>query len=180
MKFKIKPISSLKQNCSHIQDDDVLCSDFERRTRLDRIQPECRLCKYNPKYHSFNVISETDNITYYHTYPSNGKDYTDIDNIISHIRIELSQLKRTQEWIWIIDCSGLRFKHLYSYKVGIEILDFISKYYTDNLCKIIILKPNTYFKLIYRIIKSFVSNKILSKILYDYKNSFNNLLLLCM
>jgi len=136
---------------------------------------ECPICKYELDGHSFDVINKTDYETYFYTCPIFGKDHTNVDQIIAHIHYELSQLQDCETWTLVIDCSGLHFKHMYNYDVAKEIIHYFNDH-IYNLNEIIIINQNWKFNLLYKIIQSYASDKLLSKIKYDRNNEFNNLI----
>ena len=136
---------------------------------------KCQMCEYNPSTHSFEMIQKSSNTLYYYTCPINGKDYKDTERIINHIRFEIMKLKENENWALIIDCSGLKFKHIYNYNLLIRIVKYLDTI-SENIGEIIILHCNYYFKILLKIMESSLSRSILSKITYDKNNQFSTLI----
>ena len=137
---------------------------------------ECPLCKYELYGHSFDVINVTEFTTYFYTCPIYGKDYKNIDHIISHIDAEIGKLEDYEQWSLIVDCSGLQMKHVYNYNVAQEIVKHINIYYLYNLSEVIIINRNWKFNLLYKWLKNYISKELLSKVKYDLNNEFDKLI----
>lgn len=122
----------------------------------------CGLCSLNPSSHSLTKLSEKDDTLYYYTCPSNAILYFDTTGIINHYNGVLSEIPKNKKWVWIFDSNGFNLKHFLQIDVAVELAKLISKNFSDNLKKIIIINSTIYISSIYNIIKPFLNKKILS------------------
>ena len=128
----------------------------------------CGLCSLDPTSHSLTNLLEKDNTIYYYTCPSKARLYFDTYSIISHYDGALSEIPKSKQWVWIFDGDGFSFKHFLQIDVAIELAKLITKKFSDNLKKIIIINPTFYISSVHNIIKPFLNKKILSIIEINY------------
>lgn len=129
----------------------------------------CPICFLEPLSHSLTKIVEKDNILYYYTCPAKAKLYFDANGIVNHYDGELSQIPKNKEWIWIFDGNEFNLNHFLQINVAIELAKLITKKFSDNLKKIIIINPTFYISSIYNIIKPFLNTKIISIVEINYE-----------
>lgn len=122
----------------------------------------CQDCKKDPKSHSLKNLGIHNGITYFYTCPAKAKKYNDADGIIIHYDGVLSQNKT--DWIWVFDGDGFTTKHLLEIDVGVKLSKLITKKYSHNLKKIIVINPSWNIKLVLELLYPFLNNYLKSKI----------------
>jgi hypothetical protein len=120
----------------------------------------CPLCKLNPDSHSLTKVFEKKGIIYYYTCPSQAILYYDVNGIVDHYNGVLSEIPENKEWVWIFDSLGFSLMHAMQTNVAIELAKLISKKFSKNLKKIIIINPTCYIKIIHKMIMPFLNNKV--------------------
>jgi hypothetical protein len=141
---------------------------------------ECPLCRLDEHNHSFKKISVRENIHIYYTCPSEAKLYNDKEGILKHYNGMLNELPKDNEWIWIFDSFDFGLKHCLEIDVGIGLAKLITKKFSKNLKKIIIINPSFYISVTYKTLSLFLSNSVknIIEFNYEYKSSkevLNNL-----
>lgn len=129
----------------------------------------CEICSLNPSAHSLNKIMEKDNILYYYTCPSKADLYFDRVGIINHYNGVLSEIPKDRHWVWVFDGIGFDLKHFLQIDLAIELTKLITKNFTHNLKKIIIINPTFYISSIYTLVRPFFNKKIINIIEFNYK-----------
>lgn len=127
----------------------------------------CPLCMIDPLNHSLIKITEIDNVIYFYTCPSKAKLYYDISSIISHYDGVLSEIPNDKQWTWIFDSYDFNFIHFVQIGVGIELVKLISKKFSHNIKKIIIINPTFYTSSTYNILYPLFDNKLRSIIEFN-------------
>jgi hypothetical protein len=128
----------------------------------------CPFCALDPLSHSLIEIIESNNTIYYYTCPSKAKLYFDVKSILHHYAGVLSQIPENKQWIWIFDSTDFDMKHFLQIDVGIELAKLISKKFSKNLQKIIIINPNIYISSVYKIVNPFLNEKLRSIVELNY------------
>ena len=128
----------------------------------------CGLCSLDPSSHSLTKLLDKDNTIYYYACPSKARLYFDTYGIITHYDGVLSEIPKNKQWVWIFDGDGFSFKHFLQIEVAIELAKLITKKFSDNLKKIIIINPTFYITSVYNIIKPFLNSKIISIVEINY------------
>jgi len=133
----------------------------------------CLFCALDPLSHSLIEITEYKNTLYYYTCPSKAKLYFDTKSIINHYDGVLSEIPENKQWVWIFDSTDFNMKHFLQIEVGIELAKLISRKFSRNLQKIIIINPNIYISSVYRLVYPFMNEKLRSiiEMNYEYKTS---------
>ena len=86
----------------------------------------------------------------------------------------LSEIPKNKKWIWIFDSKNFNFNHFSQVKVGIELAKLITNKFSHHLLKIIIINPTVYISLTYKILKPFLNNNTIEKIIFD-KDYYHNI-----
>lgn len=133
----------------------------------------CHFCALDPLSHSLTEITEYNDTIYYYTCPSKAKLYFDAKSILHHYNGVLSEIPENKQWVWIFDSNDFRMKHLLQIEVGIELAKLISRKFSNNLKKIIIINPNIYISSLYSLVYPFMNEKLRSiiEMNYEYKTS---------
>jgi len=129
----------------------------------------CPICTLWPSSHSLVKMSETDEIVYYYTCPSQAIMYSDVKGIINHYDGVLSEIPEKKEWIWIVDSEGFGVTHAMQTNVAIELAHLISNKFSKNLNKVIIINPTFYIRIIYNIVTPFFNQKLKDRIEINYE-----------
>jgi hypothetical protein len=137
----------------------------------------CPLCAVDPLSHSLNEVFVKDNLKYYYTCPSKAKLYYDSKSIINHYEGVLSEIPENISWIWIFDSIDFNINHFLQIDVCIQLAQLISRKFSNNLEKIIIINPSNYISITYEIIKPFLNKKVKSIIELNYNfKSFDEII----
>ena len=131
---------------------------------------QCEICIREPGSHSFKKLCILENITYFYTCPNDAKKYDDVSGILLHYENMISS-RETDNWTYILDCSGFRLKHMVTYQVGIALVGLLSKY-DSSLQKIYIINPNFYIYTMVSMIWPVLTRSMRERIVYDDKNAF--------
>lgn len=125
----------------------------------------CPICKIDPSSHSLKNLGTKNGITYFYTRPALASKYNDTTGILYHYNGVLSENKN--DWIWVFDCRGFTSKHLFEIGVAINLAKLINKYYSHNLCKILIINPTWHIKTLIEIVSPFLNKRLKSIIVID-------------
>lgn len=120
----------------------------------------CPICELVPSSHSLTKLSEKKGIIYYYTCPAQALLYYDVKGIINHYDGVLSEIPENKEWVWIFDSLDFSIIHAMQINVAIELSKLISKKFSRNLRKIIIINPTFYIELTHKMILPFLNNKL--------------------
>jgi hypothetical protein len=120
----------------------------------------CPLCKIQPLSHSLTKITEKNGIIYYYTCPSQAILYYDVESILNHYDGVLSEIPKDKKWIWIFDSLDFNLTHALQINVAIEITKLITKKFSTNLNKIIIINPTFYITMTYNVVMPFLNETI--------------------
>ena len=163
---KIYPLDEI-----HLQENYSVINDQE----IDE-NYECKVCKYNMYSHSFVNIKEINDTIYYHTIVSEIMQHrnNEIDEFLDHVCGVL--LKNQSKWIWIMDFSGFSSYNMIRNRILKRILDLIHDIYGKNMEQMIILYPSWHIKWGSVLLKKNIAKHIQDKIIFDYKNMFNNII----
>lgn len=118
----------------------------------------CAICENDPTSHSFKNIGIHNNTTHYYTCPAKASKYYDTDGIIGHYDGVLSE--NENNWTWIFDCEGFSTKHLLEINVGIQLAKLITKKFSHNLDRIVIINPTWHVKLVLYLVKPFLNDHV--------------------
>ena len=121
---------------------------------------KCPLCELMPSSHSLTKLVEKKGIIYYYTCPAQALLYYDVKGIINHYDGVLSEIPKNKEWVWIFDSLDFSIIHAMQINVAIELSKLISKKFSRNLRKIIIINPTFYIELTHKMILPFLNNKL--------------------
>ena len=133
------------------------------------MQYVCPVCKLIPSSHSLTKMLEKEDIIYYYTCPSKAILYYDVKGILNHYDGVLSEIPENKEWIWIFDSLGFGLTHAMQTNVAIEMTKLISKKFSKNLKKIIIINPTFYITMTHKMIMPFLNNTIRDIIEINYE-----------
>ena len=131
----------------------------------------CPLCKIEPSSHSLTKVLEKKGVIYYYTCPSKAILYYDVNGIINHYDGVLSEIPENKEWVWIFDSLDFSIIHAMQTKVAIELAKLISKKFSKNLKKIIIINPTFYITITHKMIMPFLNNKVRDIIEMNYETT---------
>lgn len=131
----------------------------------------CSLCSIDPLSHSLTKLKETDSKICFYTCPSEAKLYFDSESIIHHYNGVLSEIPNNKMWILILDGKNFDFSHFIQFTVGIQLAKLITRKFSENLLKIIVINPTIYINFTYDSVKMFLSNNVKDKIIFDYKSN---------
>ena len=133
----------------------------------------CPLCKIMPSSHSLTKVLEKKGIIYYYTCPSKAILYYDVKGIVNHYDGVLSEIPENKEWVWIFDSMDFSFIHATQTNVAIELAKLISKKFSKNLKKIIIINPTFYITITHKMLMPFLNTKVkeIIEMNYDLKNA---------
>jgi hypothetical protein len=120
----------------------------------------CPICELMPSSHSLTKLVEKKGIIYYYTCPAQALLYYDVKGIINHYDGVLSEIPKNKEWVWIFDSLDFSIIHAMQINVAIELSKLISKKFSRNLRKIIIINPTFYIELTHKMILPFLNNKL--------------------
>jgi hypothetical protein len=135
------------------------------------MQYTCPLCTLLPHSHSLTKVLEKKEIVYYYTCPAQAILYYDVTGIINHYDGVLSEIPENKEWIWIFDSSGFTFKHAMQTNVAIELAKLITKKFSNNLKKIIMINPTFYITITHKMLMPFLNEKVRNLIEINYENT---------
>ena len=131
----------------------------------------CPLCKLIPSSHSLTKVLEKKEIIYYYTCPSQAILYYDVKGIVNHYDGVLSEIPENKEWVWIFDSLGFSLTHAMQTNVAVELAQLITKKFSKNLKKIIIINPTFYITMTHKMIMPFLNNKIKDIIEINYEST---------
>jgi hypothetical protein len=135
------------------------------------IEEVCEKCYYDPRSHSFHLLTENDFEKYYYTCPAMAKHYDDAEGIIKHMYLELNNLNKP--WIWIFDCAGFGLKHLCATQVAHKIIEFLNKTNESfNLKHLIIVNQNFTSNIMINILWYLLDKRVINKFIFDKKKQF--------
>lgn len=134
----------------------------------------CIECFYTPNYHSFHLLSETDDHYYFYTCPSETKIYNDPDGLVKHIRLYIENINK--QWTWIFNAEDFGFKHAKCKTLHSEVMNLLSEYAPSLLKNIIIINQNLKFKAYLSTCWYYIPTHLRRKIIFDVKNNFSSLL----
>ena len=138
------------------------------------IAETCEKCFYDPRSHSFHLLTENEFEKYYYTCPASAKEYDDAEGIIKHMCLELKNLNK--HWIWIFDCAGFGLKHLYARQVGYKIVEFLNSTESFNLKNLIIINQNMTSKIMINTFWYLLDKNVTDKFIFDNKREFVKIL----
>ena len=121
---------------------------------------ECPICKIHPYSHSLVKLNESKNIIYFYTCPSQARRYNDVTGIIAHYDGVLNEIPEGKKWIWIFDSQRFGFMHSIQFTVARELAQLITKKFSNNLEKIIIINPTIYIRWTHQIVLPFLNETI--------------------
>jgi len=130
---------------------------------------QCPVCVLDNTSHSLTKLIEINNVLYFYTCPSKAKLYNDTIGIINHYNGVLSEIPPEKEWVWIFDSDSFELKHFLQIDVGIQLAKLITRKFSHNLNKIIIINPSFYISATYNIIQLFLNEKVRSIINFNYE-----------
>ena len=79
--------------------------------------------------------------------------------------------RETENWAYVLDCSGFGLKHMVTYQVGVALVELFSKY-EGFLQNIYIINPNVYIYTMVSMIWPLLNRSMRERIIYDDKNTF--------
>jgi hypothetical protein len=109
--------------------------------------------------YSFKIIGEHENVRVFYTCPAEAIKYDDTEGILSHYDTLLA-LQHPNPWIWIFSSQGFTMKHSLEIRTGIELTKLISEKYASSLQKLIVIHPTWYIRIMFNIIRPFMSEKL--------------------
>jgi len=121
----------------------------------------CPICRVEPTSHSFSKIREIDGAAVFYTAPAKATNL-ETEGIIKHYELVLENNK--QPWIWIFDYKDFPLSQALDMTTGIELAKLITKNYSSNLKRIVIINANIFIKSIIQIISFFLTNEVIEKI----------------
>lgn len=125
----------------------------------------CKICDEDPTSHSFEFIGETtDAKNIYYTCPSKATKYWDTKGILSHYE-ELLDANNNHHWIWVFDSQGFGLKHSMEFATALGLLKILKKH-NESLCEIRIINPTIYIKSFYGLLKPFINQDIIDRIIW--------------
>ena len=122
----------------------------------------CPICAVKPLSHSLTKVFENDDMVYYYTCPSQAILYDDVSGILNHYDGVLSEIPEHKEWVWIFDSVKFGIVHAVQTSVAIEIAKLITRKFSNNLKKIIIINPTFYITVIHDLLLPFLNKKVKS------------------
>lgn len=135
----------------------------------------CLKCKNEPGSHSFQKIKETsDGVAVFYTCPAQAKYYNDYDGIMSHYDGMLND-NGNKQWIWIFDSNGFTVEHSLNIKLAIDLAKLITKKYSHNLKKLIIVNPTWHINSILKIVLPFLDDKV-KNLIFKSNQTFHTIL----
>jgi len=133
----------------------------------------CKICEKCPTSHSLTKYSETPDLLVYYTCPAIATN-NETDGIIYHYNGMLSEING-KNWIWILDLKDFGMKQFLEIGNAIALVKLITKKYSNNLKKIIVVNQNSFTTIIYKIIKPFLTSEMQNIIYFsDKKESIIN------
>ena len=138
------------------------------------IEEVCEKCYYDPRSHSFHLLSENNGECYFYTCPANAKCYDDAPGIIKHMKIKLKNIEKP--WIWIFDCAGYGLKHLSSPSVGKNIAGFLNSDESILLKNIIVVNENITSRIMFNTFWYLLEKRIQDIIVFDRTKEFAKIL----
>ncbi len=130
---------------------------------------KCPVCEILPSSHSLKHLLEKNGIIYYYTCPAQATLYYDSKGIVNHYDGVLSEIPEDKEWVWLFDSLGFSLIHATQTTVATELANLITKKFSKNLKKIIIINPNFYVHITHSMLMPFLSNKVRDIIEINYK-----------
>ncbi len=123
----------------------------------------CPICAVKPLSHSLTKVLENDDMVYLYTCPSQAILYDDVSGIINHYDGVLSEIPEDKEWVWIFDSVKFGIVHaVQTTSVAIEIAKLITRKFSNNLKRIVIINPTFYITVIHDLLLPFLNKKVKS------------------
>ena len=120
----------------------------------------CPICEIHPYAHSLVKLEETKDTVYFYTCPSQARHYDDVTGIIAHYDGVLSEFPEGKRWVWIFDSQGFGFIHSIQFTVARELAQLITKKFSKNIRKIIIINPTSYVRLTHSFVLPFLNDSV--------------------
>ena len=123
----------------------------------------CSRCAKDPTSHSFKKISDKNGVCIFYSKPSQATLYNDTEGILEHIDKSIADIKG-KKWSCIVDAEGFDMKHVLEVKTGMGIMALLTDKYGNTLHDIKIINPTWHIQGVMKVINTFMSATILSKI----------------
>jgi hypothetical protein len=118
---------------------------------------ECRFCRIDPGLHSFHIQSQTANHIAYHTCVREARD-KNVNQIVEHIELFLSQKPLHMTWEWSMDCKGFSIEW-YTFELTMALQTLIQKY-SLTITQFRLFNVNPFMKVFLEICRPFLTNQI--------------------
>ena len=123
----------------------------------------CTACALNPEAHCFVKFGKIGDRFLYYTAPARARDYKESEAQLTNMKAHLETTKPHQ-WILIVDCKGMQFKHMNSIGFSIQLASVLVNDYKHTLQAIWVLHPNPWIDGMLNIFNTIFARDTMSKI----------------
>lgn len=117
------------------------------------------MCAVYPDSHSFRIIQDKKDVSYFYSCPSKAVLYDDTEGILSHFENALVN-NQGKKWVWIFDAYGFGIKHMMQIRVAINLAKLISGKLGESLVQIVIINKTWHIDVILNTVWLFLSNRV--------------------
>ena len=123
----------------------------------------CSKCAEDPSAHCFFPIGKLGDATVFYTSPARARIVgEETEESIQDIRRHLDTA-RGSKWILLLDCQQMKNKHQTSQEYTDKIISILTAEHSDVLEYVLVIHPNIWIKLFFKLLKPFYKDELLSK-----------------
>ena len=123
----------------------------------------CTKCAVEPGAHCFFPIGKLGDATVFYTSPARAR-YVGVedDESIRDIKCHLDSA-RGGKWILLLDCQKMKTQHQTSQEYTDKIVSILATEHADFLDRMIVIHPNIWIKLFFKLLKPFYKDELINK-----------------
>jgi len=88
----------------------------------------CQPCLINPDFHSFVSCGSTiTGVKLFYTSPAKTQDFNEDGSKLANFRLHIEEGTEGGPWIWVLDCTGMGFRHYTDVTFNLGLLDVFAK-----------------------------------------------------
>jgi hypothetical protein len=123
----------------------------------------CSKCAVDPGTHCFFPIGTLGSATVFYTSPARARIVgEETEESIQDIKCHLDTA-RGSNWILLLDCQKMKSQHQTSQEYTDKIVTILTAEHSDILERMIIIHPNIWIKLFFKLLKPFYRDDLINK-----------------
>ena len=124
----------------------------------------CSKCAVEPGAHCFLPIGRLGDATVFYTSPARARVVgLETEESLQDIRHHLNAALPCGKWILLLDCFRMKTQHQTSQEYTDKILSFLTTDHKDALEHMLVIHPNIWIKLFFKVLKPFYTDELLNK-----------------